>query len=340
MIPVPEHLTEIFTFENLLSAFKKASKNKRKKKDVSLFRENLYGNLLRIERMFKHGKYPEIKYHSFIVEQPKRRVVWATTFEVRVIMHCFCDEFLTEFFEPLYSDRNCACRTGKGTEYAAKCLKQDLVEYYKANGNEGYILKADIHHYFQSIDHDVLKGMLNKVLPDGEVKDFLFYIIDSFPEGLPLGNQTSQLLALFYLSPVDKYIQSQLPYYVRYMDDFVAISNNKETLIHVLNQVTDVVENQLCLKLNPKTSIQTLKNGVGFLGWSYEVKNTGKIVKRRMKSKKAIAEKKMKQSIWLYRNGYISSKTYSSKITGIFATLDKGNAYGFKMRLVNLQFKK
>lgn len=60
---IPEHLTDIFTFENLLHAYKKASKNKRNKKDVSKFRNNLYQNIYRIEKTFKHGKYPEIKYH-------------------------------------------------------------------------------------------------------------------------------------------------------------------------------------------------------------------------------------------------------------------------------------
>lgn len=198
---IPEHLTDIFTFENLLHAYKKASKNKRNKKDVSKFRNNLYQNIYRIEKTFKHGKYPKIKYHSFVVTQPKRRVVWATTFEIRVIMHCFCDEFLTEFFEQFYSERNCACRKGMGPNYAGNCLKQDMIAHFTKYGNSGYVLKADIHHYFQSIDHTTLKDSLSIILPPGEIRNFLFYIIDSFSPGLPLGNQTSQLLALYYLSP-------------------------------------------------------------------------------------------------------------------------------------------
>lgn len=338
---IPEHLTDIFTFENLLRAYKKASKNKRNKKDVSKFREHLYQNIYRIEKTFKHSKYPEIKYHSFIVEQPKRREVWATTFEIRVIMHCFCDEFLTEFFEQFYSERNCACRKGMGPNYAGNCLKQDMVDHFAKYGNSGYVLKADIHHYFQSIDHTILKDSLSIILPSGEIRDFLFYIIDSFSPGLPLGNQTSQLLALYYLSPVDEYIRNQQNLnYTRYMDDFVAIIRTKQDAMSNLKEVEDMVKNQLHLELNSKTTIQTLKNGIGFLGWNYSLKETGKFTKRRMKNKKQNAMRKMKQAIYLYQTGRIDSRSYSNRVSSIFATLDTGNAYEFKRVLVKLQYKK
>lgn len=92
---VPEHLTEIFTFENLLKAFRSSASNHRHKADVQEFLNHLYLNIRRIEKTFKRGEYPEITYHSFIVTEPKLRVVWATSFEIRVIQHCFCDVFLT-----------------------------------------------------------------------------------------------------------------------------------------------------------------------------------------------------------------------------------------------------
>lgn len=138
---VPEHLTEIFTFENLLKAFRSSASNHRHKEDVQEFLNHLYLNIRRIEKTFKKGEYPEITYHSFVVKQPKLRVVWATSFEIRVIQHCFCDVFLTPFFEQIYVPRNCACRKDKGTDYAASCLKADLKYYYRENAdsNSGYV---------------------------------------------------------------------------------------------------------------------------------------------------------------------------------------------------------
>lgn len=346
-VSIPEKLTDIFTFENLLKAFNKAAKSKRQKADVHKFKKDLFKNLMNIVRLFKRGKYPDIEYYSFIIEKPKRRIVWATTFEMRVIQHCFCDEFLTPFFEQYYVDRNCACRKGKGVDYASNILKTDLKSYYNQNNtNSGWVIKADIESYFASINHDVLKEMLNPLIPDGEVKDFLFYIINSFEHGgLPLGNQTSQLLALFYLSPIDellmyKYanIRKTNTYYVRYVDDFIFIGQYKDMLVAIRDDIENVVTSKLLLKLNRKTSIHPIKNGVNFLGWKYSLLDTGKIVKRRMKSKKNDTKALMKETVFLYKNKYINAKSYNNRVTSMLSTLDKGNAYEFKTTLIRLQF--
>lgn len=344
---VPEHLTEIFTFENLLKAFRSSASNHRHKEDVQEFLNHLYLNIRRIEKIFKKGKYPEITYHSFVVTEPKLRVVWATSFEIRVIQHCFCDVFLTPFFEQIYVPRNCACRKDKGTDYAANCLKADLKYYYRENAdsNSGYVLKADIHHYFQSIDHDILKRMLHPILPDGEVKDFLFYIIDSFDKGgLPLGNQTSQLLALYYLHPVDILIQNKYgvmfdygALFSRYMDDLALIAEDKQTLIDAYRDIDFILRNALNLCFNDKTSIHPLKNGIGFLGWNYYLLKTGRVLKKRKKDAKDRAKKKVKLAIYLYEENIIDARSYGNRITSVLATLKKGDAGAFQRTLIHMQ---
>lgn len=345
---VPEHLTEIFTFENLLKAFRSSASNHRHKEDVQQFLNHLYLNIRRIEKIFKKGEYPEITYHSFVVKQPKLRVVWATSFEIRVIQHCFCDVFLTPFFEQIYVPRNCACRKDKGTDYAAYCLKADLKYYYRENAdsNSGYVLKADIHHYFQSIDHDILKRMLHPILPDGEVKNFLFYIIDSFDKGgLPLGNQTSQLLALYYLHPVDILIQNKYgvmfdygALFSRYMDDFALIAEDKQTLIDAYRDIDFILRNALNLCFNDKTSIHPLKNGIGFLGWNYYLLKTGRVLKKRKKDAKDRAKKKVKLAIYLYEENIIDARSYGNRITSVLATLKKGDAGAFERSLIRMQY--
>lgn len=123
------------------------------------------------------------------------------------------------------------------------------------------------------------------------------------------------------------------------MDDFAAIARTKQDAVLTLKEMESIVKNQLHLKLNDKTTIQTLKNGIGFLGWNYSLKETGKASKRRMKSKKRNAISKMKEAIHLYQTGKIDSKSYSNRVTSIFATLNKGDAYEFKKALVKLQYK-
>ena len=59
-----------------------------------------------------------------------------------------------------------------------------------------------------------------------------------------------------------------------------------------------------------------------------------------MKNKKRIAMSKMKKTIRQYQMGQIDSKSYSNRLTSIFATLDNGEAYEFKRILIKLQYKK
>lgn len=259
-------------------------------------------------------------------------------------MHCFCDEFLTGFLEQYFTERNCACRKGKGVEYAQKCLINDLHEYYEETGsNIGYSIKADIHHYFQSIDHDILKESLAKILPKGEVRDFLFYIIDSFPHaGLPLGNTTSQFLALYHLHPLDalmkdkKYGGANIRY-TRYVDDFIILAPSKEIAAKVLEDIKMVMQEQ-SLKLNEKTSIQPLSNGLGFLGWNFYLKNTGRVVMRRKAGPKRIAIDKMRDAAWLYRSGMIDARGYWNRVTSLVNVLKIGKAKGLRYVLVKMQY--
>ncbi len=74
--------------------------------------------------------------------------------------------------------------------------------------------------------------------------------------GLPIGNMTSQILAVFYLNELDHFIKEKLgcKYYIRYMDDGVLLSNSKEYLKYCMKEIECVIkEYKLCL--NKKTKI-------------------------------------------------------------------------------------
>ena len=60
----------------------------------------------------------------------------------------------------------------------------------------------------------------------------------------------------------------QAPYYIRYADDFVILSQDKEILIELLRYIEVFLMERLHLQVHPdKVSIQTFTSGVGFLGW-------------------------------------------------------------------------
>jgi hypothetical protein len=120
-------------------------------------------------------------------------------------------------------------------------------------------------------------------------------VIDSFPKGLPLGNLTSQLLVNIYMNEFDQFIKHVLKqkYYIRYADDFVFLSHNREELEQVKNTVAIFLKEKLRLDLHPdKVFIKTYSSGVDFLGWvhfsHHRVLRTS--TKKRMMKKVKLAE--------------------------------------------------
>ena len=85
---------------------------------------------------------------------------------------------------------------------------------------------------------------------------------------------TSQILAIFYLNELDHYIKEVLgtKYYIRYQDDMVILSTDKDYLVDCLDRIKIIVE-KYKLKVNNKTQIiNVTKNGIDFLGFHYYIK--------------------------------------------------------------------
>ena len=73
-------------------------------------------------------------------------------------------------------------------------------------------------------------------------------------KGLPIGNMTSQILAIYYLNDLDHFIKEKLhiKYYVRYMDDFVLMHGDREYLKFCYQEIEKKLK-ELKLSFNKKT---------------------------------------------------------------------------------------
>lgn len=147
-------------------------------------------------------------------------------------------------------------------------------EFVRRLKGRGYVLKCDIHHYFASIDHKTLKSLIRKKIGDQSLLRLLDSLIDTHQEdvakGIPIGNLTSQLFANIYLSLLDHFIKEQLKqkYYIRYMDDFVILGEEKARLREFLDAIREYLEDALKLQLNPKrVSVSLIEKGIDFLGY-------------------------------------------------------------------------
>ena len=89
---------QIVSFQNLLSAFRKAAKGKRSKASVSTFEYNLEDNLLTLQRELREDHYRPGPYTNFTIHEPKRRLISAAPFRDRVVHHA-----LVNIIEPIPS---------------------------------------------------------------------------------------------------------------------------------------------------------------------------------------------------------------------------------------------
>ena len=266
-------LEEIFTFENLYDAYKGCRKSKQHKGEVIRFEVNLSSNITKLMDEIITKKYRLGKYKEFLIYEPKERVIKALPFRDRVVIKCFCDVALRDKIDKKLIYDNAACRKEKGTTFAIKRLEKFLRnEYSKERNNRIYFLKCDIRKYFQSIDHEVLLKLLQKINFSSDEMWMIEKLVKEQPNnanvGLPLGNQSSQWFALLYLNVIDRYIKENLRVksYIRYMDDMILIHRDKSYLQYALSKIKQKCEDELKLYLNQKTQIGIVKNGIDFLG--------------------------------------------------------------------------
>ncbi len=274
---------EMTSFENLLLAYYKARRGKRYRPAVASFSLELEKELLNLQEELINKTYQPSEYRLFtIYEREKPRLIAAAPFRDRVVHHA-----VMNIIEPIFDKRfifdSYACRIGKGVHRAVDRY-QGWAQRYR------YVLKMDIQKYFPSIDHLLLKEKLHHVLKDQAVLNLLEVIIDAAPrspippmffpnddlltsverkKSIPIGNLTSQFLANLYLNDFDHFVKHQLRIqpYLRYVDDFVILANDKVYLREVREQISVFLQKERLVPHPNKAQITPTACGLNLLGY-------------------------------------------------------------------------
>lgn len=326
---------KIHDFETLYRAYRKARRGKRWKEAAAKFEVNLLEALHLLSRMLEAKVYKPSPYFTFKVYEPKERVVMTNSYKDKVVQHALCDAVLEPSLSKAFIYDNYASQPGKGTHFGLNRLEEFMRSYHRKNGAEGWILKGDISKYFYSIRHDVLKGQIRKYVDDPDVLWLVDMIIDSTEGiGIPIGNQSSQLFALLYLSDLDHFIKErlQIKFYGRYMDDFYLIHPDKEYLKHCLLQIEERVA-ALGLKLNQKTHIMPLSQGIDFLGFHTYLLPTGKVIKKVRRRSKNNVRRKLKKMQPLVEAGKIPATAPAQSYQSWRGHAKNGNSYHLIRRM-------
>ncbi len=336
--PLQSLYGDICSSENIELAFKKARKGKTLKPYVIEFEEELERNLAQLQTELKLLCYKPIPLETFILRDPKTRKISKSDFRDRVVHHAICN-VIESFFEKDFINDSFANRKGKGTFNALKRFEQFARKVSKNHSQECYVLKADVRHYFDTVDHAVLIKILERKITDEKVLWLIKVILSNHRtqtdgKGMPLGNLTSQFFANVYLNELDQFVKHTLRarHYIRYVDDFVILDTSPKLLLEYKEKINQFLTTRLLLTLHPdKSRVLRLYDGIAFLGMRVfpHHKRIQKRNIRRFTKKFTILRRK-------HRDGKILREKALEHFEGWLAYTSHANTFKYRKHLVRM----
>ena len=342
----------ICSMDNLYRAYQNAKSGKGWYKEVKQIEKRPFYYLAGLQYMLKNHLFKTSEYEIFILnEGKKKRDVYKLPFFPDRIAQWAILQVIEPFLVANMTADTYSAIPGKGIQP----IVNDLRGYYKTKRVDGkkksvwvpsillsdeentrYCYKIDLHHYYQSINHEVLKQKFRKVFKDPELLWLLDEIADSINTateedlielslsgeievdpntGIPIGNYMSQYSGNFYLSSFDHWVKEELhvKHYYRYMDDVVIFASSKEELHEIHRKVTAYTRDYLHLNIKGNYQIFPTKvRGVDFVGYRFigEYTLLRKSTAIKFKRKMRACRKKMENNIpptyseWCSFNSY------------------------------------
>lgn len=350
---------EKITLDNLYAMWKIIKRTCKNRREVFYFSLNLNTNIMNIYTSLKNKTYKPGNYRTFMIFEPKPRLVMSQSVYDKIVNHFITNYYLSPYLENSLIDSNVATRKEKGLSYAMTLLKKyfnKLLINHK--DQEIYCLKIDISKYFYSIDHELLLASIRKKILDQDVINLIELIIketnkeyinssimkynkiysSDIPlykehKGLSIGAMSSQFLAIYYLNDLDHYIKEDLgcKYYIRYMDDFLILDTDKEHLKDIWHNIDEYIK-KLKLKSNKKSNIYKCSHGFNFLGFRYKVINN----KLKITFYKKTYYKIKNKLDYLEENDLFRYKRSLASYYGYFKAVKKIEKGDFKMKSTEL----
>ncbi len=342
---------QVWNFESLYLAYRKARKGKRGRPAAATFEFNLEDNLFQLQKELKAKTYRPGPYTNFHIHEPKLRLISAAPFRDRVVHHALCN-----VIEPLFERRfisDCyANRVGKGTHRSLDRCQQFARRHR-------YVLQCDIRQFFPSIDHVMLRQALARVITDPEVMGLVDRILDSGvgilseeyemvwfpgddllavhrPRGLPIGNLTSQFWANVYLNHFDHFVKRELrcqrrsPAYLRYVDDFLLFANDKETLWRWRAAIIERLARLRLIVHEARCHPRPVTEGIPFLGFLVFPTH------RRLRRCKGIRyRRRLKRLLASYQSGEVELDQVHASVQGWLNHVRYGDTWGLRRAMLS-----
>ena len=280
---------KLIDHENIYNAIVNASRSKRNRPDVKKVLSKLNRYIYRLQDLITQGRLKIRKHNAVPINDGiklKRRLIVKPDFIYEQILHHALVQVLKPIFMKSMYVWSCGSLPKRGGLYG----KKYLAKFIRNNPKKiKYCFKADIKHFFQSVDTEVVKKMLARKIKDKRFLQVLFLVLDSniavFEDedvymGLPIGWYIAQWLANWILTKTDYKIKQELKIkcYVRYVDDLVLLGQNKKELHKARAEIQNYLQElHLTLKQNYQVFrfVYTAKDGkekgrcIDFMGYKF-----------------------------------------------------------------------
>ena len=297
----------VFSFRSLYLAGKRCCKGVGWKASTQRFRGGLIRNAAVAAEQVRNGTYRSKGFHRFSIhERGKERDINSLHIQDRMVQWCLCERALIPLYRPCLIHDNSANLRGKGLDFAIGRVKKFLREYYRENGNEGYVLLYDFRRYYEMAEHRVLLQESMRRILSQKVRDAADQAVKDFGErGLGLGSPVSQINALILANGVDHWAKERagIRWYHRYADDGIAIAKDRRTLELAVAGLKNVCAARGITLNEKKTKILPLSRGFRYLKLKFTLDEKGRVHTKIPRRPTKVLRKKLRCFLRWIREG-------------------------------------
>ena len=269
-------LDEMLDEANLFAAWERVRKNKGGPgvdgQTLAQFSVNVFSRLLTLKQQVERGEYQPKPLREVRIPKRSGRLRRLAVPAVRDrVLQSACTRVLAPVLEKAFEEPSFAYRVGRSVPLAVA-----RVAWYRDRGYQ-WVVDADIHTFFDEVDHGLLLAKLRRTLDDHSllplIELWLAAVVQPEEEqpylltkGIPQGSPISPMLANLYLDDLDEALIGKDLRFVRFADDFLILCRDRDAAEQAL-EITGEVLDALKLRFQQdKTRVTHFDAGFRFLG--------------------------------------------------------------------------
>ena len=162
------------------------------------------------------------------------------------VLHTAVALILTPVFDAEFEECSYAYRQGRSVDMAVRRIEQLRDQGFV------WVVDADIHSYFDEIDHNRLLGLVRELVTDPSILHLIqlwlkAVVVDgkrrfTLDKGVPQGSPLSPLLANLYLDKLDEAMLGKDLRIIRFADDFLILCRDKKRAQKAMEFTVDILE--------------------------------------------------------------------------------------------------